>query len=79
MVVTDKLVPIPLFFCSHHLTMMTWAGWSMSDVSNAMCMSLVISSIVMYCATLLVMLMLENVELLPARPNNVQGFMFRNE
>ena len=35
----------------HHLTMMTSAGWSMSEVSNAMCMSLVIPSIVMYCAT----------------------------
>ena len=46
-VVTDELVP-SLFFCSHHLTMMTWAGWSMSEVSSAMCMSLVISSIVMY-------------------------------
>ena len=78
MVVIDELVP-SLFFCSHHLTMMTWAGWSMSEVSSAMCMSLVISSIVMYCATLLVILMLENIELLPSRPNDVQGFVFRNE
>ena len=78
-VVTDELVPIHLFFCSHHLTMMTWAGWSMSEVSSAICMSLVISSIVMYCATLLFILMLENIELLPSRPNDIQGFMFRNE
>ena len=79
MVVTDELVPIHLFICSHHLTMITWDGWSMSEVSNAMCMSLVISSIVMHCATLLVMLMLENIELLLPRPNDVQGFVFRNE
>ena len=73
-VVTDELVPIHLLICSHHLTMTTWAGWSMSAVSKAICMSLyVISSIVMYCVTLPVMLMLENIELPLSRPNDVQG------
>ena len=80
MVVTDELVPIHLFFfCSHHLTMMTWAVGAYQRCLTQ-CVCLIISSVVMYCATLLVLLMLDNFELLSSDgPNDVQGFRFRNE